>query len=217
MSTAARPNASPGWSWATRPCAARPARPGAARLPHRHEHHLRDIRGRTARPLPPPGASPSARSRPVPATHGGAREDQARPDLRAASRARPFTSPTPSTRSPRTATPGTPTATRSSPTPGPSTSLPGMLIYCQRDGDAPPTAIPVGMHRTRLDTWALTLSGTPADIEHRLKDLANRIVERPTSDCRLRRHEPRSDRDRPEGFRCCGPFIWKRRHREPPQ
>ena len=66
----------------------------------------------------------------------------------------------------------------------------GMLIYCQRDGDAPPRAITVGTHRTRLDTWALTLSGTPADIEHRLKDLANRIVER--ADIRLQASAPRT-------------------------
>ena len=68
--------------------------------------------------------------------------------------------------------------------------LAGMLIYCQRDGDAPPTAITVGMHRRRLDTWALTLSGTPADIEHRLKDLANRIVQR--ADIRLQASAPRN-------------------------
>ena len=66
----------------------------------------------------------------------------------------------------------------------------GMLIYCQRDGDAPPRAITVGTHQTRLDTWALTLSGTPADIEHRLKDLANRIVER--ADIRLQASAPRT-------------------------
>jgi len=54
----------------------------------------------------------------------------------------------------------------------------GMLIYCQRDGDAPPRAITVGTHQTRLDTSALTLNGTPADIEHRLKGLADQTVER---------------------------------------
>ena len=54
----------------------------------------------------------------------------------------------------------------------------GMLIYCQRDGDAPPRAITVGAHQTRLDTWALTLSGSPADIERRLRDLADQIIER---------------------------------------
>ncbi len=54
----------------------------------------------------------------------------------------------------------------------------GMLIYCQRDGDAPPRAITVGTHQTRLDTWALPFSGTPTDIEHRLKDLANGTAER---------------------------------------
>jgi 5-methylcytosine-specific restriction enzyme subunit McrC len=54
----------------------------------------------------------------------------------------------------------------------------GMLIYCQRDGSAPPTAITVGAHHTRLDTSALTLSGTPADIERRLTELANLIGEK---------------------------------------
>jgi hypothetical protein len=53
-----------------------------------------------------------------------------------------------------------------------------MLIYCQRDGDAPPRAITVGAHQTRLDTWALTLSGSLADIECRLGDLAGQIIER---------------------------------------
>jgi 5-methylcytosine-specific restriction enzyme subunit McrC len=52
----------------------------------------------------------------------------------------------------------------------------GMLIYCQRDGEAPPRAITVGAHQTRLDTWALTLSGSPADIEYRLGDLADQII-----------------------------------------
>jgi 5-methylcytosine-specific restriction enzyme subunit McrC len=40
----------------------------------------------------------------------------------------------------------------------------GMLIYCQREGTIPPTAITVGPNRTRLDTRALTLEGTPGDI-----------------------------------------------------
>jgi hypothetical protein len=53
-----------------------------------------------------------------------------------------------------------------------------MLIYCQRDGDAPPRAITVGADHTRLDTWALTLSGSPAEIERRLGDLAGQIIER---------------------------------------
>ena len=66
----------------------------------------------------------------------------------------------------------------------------GMLIYCQREGEAPPRAITVGIHQPRLDTWALTLSGTPADIEHRLKDLANQIVER--ADIRLQISFPRT-------------------------
>jgi 5-methylcytosine-specific restriction enzyme subunit McrC len=66
----------------------------------------------------------------------------------------------------------------------------GMLIYCQRDGNAPPRAITVGTHRTRLDTWALTLSGTPADIEHRLKDLANQVVE--LADLRPQASAPRT-------------------------
>lgn len=66
----------------------------------------------------------------------------------------------------------------------------GMLIYCQRDGDAPPRAITVGTHQTRLDTWALTLSETPADIEHRLKDLANWTVER--ADIRPQAPTPRT-------------------------
>jgi hypothetical protein len=65
-----------------------------------------------------------------------------------------------------------------------------MLIYCQRDGDAPPRAITVGTHQTRLDTWALTLSETPADIEHRLKDLANWTVER--ADIRPQAPTPRT-------------------------
>ncbi len=54
----------------------------------------------------------------------------------------------------------------------------GMLIYCQRDGDASHTAIIVGAHHTRLDTWALTLAGSPADTERRLRDLADQIIER---------------------------------------
>jgi len=54
----------------------------------------------------------------------------------------------------------------------------GMLIYCQRDGDAPATCITVGSHQTRLDTWALKLSGTPTDIEHRIEDLAKQIAKR---------------------------------------
>jgi 5-methylcytosine-specific restriction enzyme subunit McrC len=54
----------------------------------------------------------------------------------------------------------------------------GMLIYCQRDGDAPPTAITVGAHQTRLDTVALTLNGSPADLERRLGGLADQIIER---------------------------------------
>jgi 5-methylcytosine-specific restriction enzyme subunit McrC len=54
----------------------------------------------------------------------------------------------------------------------------GMLIYAQRDGSAPPTAITVGTQRTRLDTSALALSGTPADIEHRLSELARQITAR---------------------------------------
>jgi 5-methylcytosine-specific restriction enzyme subunit McrC len=54
----------------------------------------------------------------------------------------------------------------------------GMLIYCQRDGDAPPTSITVGAHQTRLDTSALALTGTPADIEHRLQTLANQIIQK---------------------------------------
>jgi len=53
-----------------------------------------------------------------------------------------------------------------------------MLMYCQRDGEAPPRAITVGAHQTRLDTSALTLRGSPADIEHRLGDLADEIIER---------------------------------------
>lgn len=54
----------------------------------------------------------------------------------------------------------------------------GMLIYCQRDGDAPPTSITVGAHQTRLDTSALALTGTPADIEHRVQTLANQIIQK---------------------------------------
>lgn len=53
----------------------------------------------------------------------------------------------------------------------------GMLIYCQRDGTAPPTAITVGPSQTRLDTRALALSGTPDNIEQRLKDLADNITQ----------------------------------------
>lgn len=53
----------------------------------------------------------------------------------------------------------------------------GMLIYCQRDGDAPARSIAVGIHQTSLDSWALALRGKPADIEHRLKHLAERIAE----------------------------------------
>jgi 5-methylcytosine-specific restriction enzyme subunit McrC len=54
----------------------------------------------------------------------------------------------------------------------------GMLIYCQRDGDAPPTSITVGAHQVRLDTTALALAGTPADIERRLQALADQITQR---------------------------------------
>ena len=51
----------------------------------------------------------------------------------------------------------------------------GMLIYCQRDGNAPATSITVGV---RLDTSALALTGTPADIEQRLHPLADQIARR---------------------------------------
>lgn len=51
-----------------------------------------------------------------------------------------------------------------------------MLIYCQRDGDAPPRAITVGADETRLDTWALTLNGSPPDIERRLREFADQII-----------------------------------------
>ena len=54
----------------------------------------------------------------------------------------------------------------------------GMLIYCQRDGDAPPRSITVGAHQMHLDTWALKLSGSPAHIERRLGDLTDQIIER---------------------------------------
>jgi 5-methylcytosine-specific restriction enzyme subunit McrC len=54
----------------------------------------------------------------------------------------------------------------------------GMLIYCQRDGDAPPTSITVGAHQIRLDTSALALTGTPADIERHLHALADQITQR---------------------------------------
>ena len=53
----------------------------------------------------------------------------------------------------------------------------GMLIYCQRDGEAPARSIAVGIHQTCLDTWALELSGKPADLEDRVKHLAKRIAE----------------------------------------
>jgi hypothetical protein len=43
---------------------------------------------------------------------------------------------------------------------------------------SPPTAITVGAHQTRLDTCALTLRGSPADTERRLRDLADQIIER---------------------------------------
>jgi hypothetical protein len=52
-----------------------------------------------------------------------------------------------------------------------------MLIYCQREGTIPPAAITVGPSRTRLDTRALALAGTPGDIERRLKHLAASIAE----------------------------------------
>ena len=52
----------------------------------------------------------------------------------------------------------------------------GMLIYCQRDGDAPPTSITVGAERTRLSTSAVPLDGPPHDIENRLEDLARQIT-----------------------------------------
>ena len=57
----------------------------------------------------------------------------------------------------------------------------GMLIYCQRDGFVPPREIEVGARRTRLVTWALRLSGTPADVEHRLRELAKQIAIRANS------------------------------------
>ena len=53
-----------------------------------------------------------------------------------------------------------------------------MLIYCQRDGDTPPTSITVGAHQVRLDTSALALTGTPADIERRLQVLADQITQK---------------------------------------
>ena len=54
----------------------------------------------------------------------------------------------------------------------------GMLIYCQRDGDTPPTSITVGADQVRLDTSALALTGTPADIEQRLQALADQITQK---------------------------------------
>jgi len=54
----------------------------------------------------------------------------------------------------------------------------GMLIYCQRDGGVPPGEIEVGRLRARIVTWALGLSGTPNDVEHRLRELARQIVNR---------------------------------------
>jgi 5-methylcytosine-specific restriction enzyme subunit McrC len=57
----------------------------------------------------------------------------------------------------------------------------GMLIYCQNDGHAPPRSISVGAHRTRLDTCAVQLTGSPQDIEHRIKHLASQITDRTQS------------------------------------
>jgi 5-methylcytosine-specific restriction enzyme subunit McrC len=54
----------------------------------------------------------------------------------------------------------------------------GMLIYCQRDGGVPSREIEVGRLRARLVTWALRLSGTPNDVEHRLRELAGQIANR---------------------------------------
>ena len=59
----------------------------------------------------------------------------------------------------------------------------GMLIYCQRDGDAPPTSITVGADQVRLDTSALALTGTPADIERRLQALADQVTQRTGLPC----------------------------------
>jgi 5-methylcytosine-specific restriction enzyme subunit McrC len=52
----------------------------------------------------------------------------------------------------------------------------GMLIYCQRDGSSPPKDIKVGKLGTRLVTVAIGLSGTPEDVEQRLRGLASHIA-----------------------------------------
>ena len=41
-----------------------------------------------------------------------------------------------------------------------------------------PREIEVGKLRARLVTWALGLSGTPIDVEHRLRELAGQIANR---------------------------------------
>jgi 5-methylcytosine-specific restriction enzyme subunit McrC len=52
----------------------------------------------------------------------------------------------------------------------------GMLIYCQRDGDVPPTEIRV--RDKRLVAWPIRLDGRPADVERQLARLAEEIERR---------------------------------------
>ena len=187
MSTAARPNASPGWSWATRPCAARPA--GRRRtLPHRHEHHLRDIRGRTARPYLA-GRLTVRPQQTRPCDHGGAA--RIRPDLI-------FEQPAGQSRlrrrhqvqdhrgrlrQGRRLLPDPRLHTGPRRPAGHADLLPARRrrpAHSHPRRHAPDTPRHLGTDPQR-DT---------CDIEHRLKDLANRIVER--ADIRLQASAPRT-------------------------
>jgi 5-methylcytosine-specific restriction enzyme subunit McrC len=54
----------------------------------------------------------------------------------------------------------------------------GMLIYCQRDGGAPPREIQVQKLGKRLISWPIGFDGTTADIERQLQRLAEEIEQR---------------------------------------
>jgi 5-methylcytosine-specific restriction enzyme subunit McrC len=51
----------------------------------------------------------------------------------------------------------------------------GMLIYCQDDGTTPSRETQVRILGTRLRTWPVDLSGTPAQIEREMRRLADEV------------------------------------------
>lgn len=54
----------------------------------------------------------------------------------------------------------------------------GMLVYCQRDGTAPPRDVQVRTVGTSLRTWHVDISGPPLQIERQMQDLAAEIRSR---------------------------------------